>query len=315
MVKIVSYLVWFLLYAVSLLPLGFYYFLSDIMAWLLRRVFSYRKSVVTANLARSFPELSYNELRKIEKEYYKYMCDIMVESIWQVSATAKQVCRIVEVEGVELLDRMVAEHGKTVVLTGHRGNWELVGAICGESEKRSKDSFANHPITVTYRIAKSKISNFLFEKMRMEIYRKFDNNGYIVGSKQFLRHVAKSKGSHTYIFIADQYPRIGGVPLKFLNQNTFFFDGAEAVARKMNMPVIYLDMIRIERRCYKMVFSLISENSAAMQKGEITLAYARLLEEGIRKDKYNWLWSHKRWKRGFTEHDVEVCNELCGNVG
>ena len=133
MVKIVSYLVWFLLYAVSLLPLGFYYFLSDIMAWLLRRVFSYRKSVVTANLARSFPELSYNELRKIEKEYYKYMCDIMVESIWQVSATAKQVCRIVEVEGVELLDRMVAEHGKTVVLTGHRGNWELVERVKREA--------------------------------------------------------------------------------------------------------------------------------------------------------------------------------------
>lgn len=300
------------MYAVSLLPLRFYYFLSDIAAWLLCNVFSYRKSVIYTNLARSFPDADYGRIRKIAKEYYKYMCDIMVESIWQISATPKQLCRMLEVKDTDLMDCMIEKHEKIVVIMGHRGNWEMVGAFCGEKEKRTPQSFANYPMAITYKVARGKVANFLFEKMRMQEYKKYAVSGSIVGSKQVLRHILSGKGKNTYIFIADQYPSRGGIPLKFLNQETFFFEGAEFMARRMNMPVIYLDIVRERRSKYKMSFALISENSKECGKGEITYAYARMLEESILQNRYNWLWSHKRWKRGFTQQDKEVCRNLCG---
>ena len=310
MSKILLHIVWGLLYLVSLVPLRLYYILSDIAAWMLCHVFSYRKSVIYTNLARSFPELEYGQIRKIAKEYYKYMCDIMVESLWQISASAKKQCGLVDVEGVELLDEMVAKHGKVVLLMGHRGNWEMMGVFLGEPVKRGPDSFANHPITVTYKVARGKLSNFLFEKIRMNEFKKFDNEGCIVGAKQFLRHVLKGSGKHTYLFIADQYPRLGGVPLRFLNQDTFFFAGAESVACKIGMPVVYMDMARVKRGKYKMTFTLIEENSKGCRNGEITARYAKLLEDNIKENKYNWLWSHKRWKRGFTEEDRAECNKI-----
>lgn len=312
MTKIVSYLVWYLIYAASLLPLRVHYFVSDILSGLLGNIFSYRKSTIYTNIARCFPELSYNEINAIVKEYYKYMCDIMVESIWQVSASQKQLCGMVKTHGAELLDSLVARYGKVMVVMGHRGNWEMVGPFCGEKELRSEESFANYPITVTYKKARSRISNFLFEKMRMHEYEKFGNTGHIVGSKQVLRHVAKGTGKHTYLFIADQYPRLGGIPVRFLNQNTFFFEGAEFMARKLNLPVVYLDMAREKRGSYRITFSLIFENSKESGHGEITLAYARLLEKHIKENPYNWLWSHKRWKRGFTPQEEQQCKDLCG---
>lgn len=310
MSKILLHIVWGLIYLVSLLPLRFFYVLSDIASWLLCNVFSYRKHVVYTNLTKSFPELDSGHIHKIAKEYYKYLCDIMVESLWQISASAKQQCEMIDVEGTALLDEMVAKHEKVVLLMGHRGNWEMMGVFLGEKEKRGADSFANHPITVTYKVARGKLSNFLFEKIRMGEYKKFGNAGYIVGAKQFLRHVLKTTGKHTYIFIADQYPRVGGVPLKFLNQDTFFFAGAESVACKIGMPVVYMDMARVKRGKYKMTFSLIEENPKSCTNGEITARYAKLLEENIMAQKYNWLWSHKRWKRGFTEEDRAECNEI-----
>lgn len=310
MAKLVSYALWCLIYLFSMLPKSFFYFISDVMAFLLRRVFKYRASVVYVNLAKSFPHLEYGEIDRIAKEYYKYMCDIMVESVWQISASAKQQCAMVDIEGIELMDEMVAKHEKVVLLMAHRGNWEMMGVFLGENEKRYPDSFSNYPITVTYKVPRGKLSNFLFEKIRMNEFKKYQNNGSIVGAKQFLRHVLKTTGKNTYAFIADQYPRVGGVPVKFLNQDTFFFSGAEAIACKIGMPVVYMDMVREKRGKYRMVFKLITENARECKSGEVTARYAKLLEESIMAEKYNWLWSHKRWKRGFTEEDKAECNKI-----
>lgn len=312
MSKIFLHIIWGLVYAVSLLPLRFFYFLSDIAAWLLCNIFSYRKSVIYINLSRSFPDADYGQIRRIAKDYYRYMCDIMVESVWQISATAGQMGRILEVRDTDLMDEMIGKHDKIVVMMGHRGNWEMVGAFCGEKEKRTARSFANYPMAITYKIARGKVANFLFEKMRMQEYRKYGVAGHIIGSKQVLRHIVSGQGKNTYIFIADQYPSRGGIPVRFLNQDTFFFEGAEFVARRMNMPVIYLDIVREKRGKYRMSFELISENSKECGTGEITYAYAKLLEKSILQNRYNWLWSHKRWKRAFTEQDKEECRKVCG---
>ena len=112
------------------------------------------------------------------------------------------------------------------------------------------------------------------------------------------------------IFIADQYPRQGGVPVMFLNQQTIFFAGAEFIARRLGLPVVYLDMEHRKRGSYHMKFSLICEDSRNTQRGFITREYARLLEEHINLDRHNWLWSHKRWKRGFTEKERKECENF-----
>ncbi|MGB1217447.1 MAG: lysophospholipid acyltransferase family protein, partial [Saprospiraceae bacterium] len=65
----------------SLLPLGILYIYSDIFYVLIYKVFGYRKKVVWDNLKNCFPEKEEKELIKIQKEFYKHLCDLIIESI------------------------------------------------------------------------------------------------------------------------------------------------------------------------------------------------------------------------------------------
>ncbi|MDD2617946.1 MAG: hypothetical protein PHT87_04025, partial [Bacteroidales bacterium] len=57
----------------AFLPLNLLYFLSDVFLYpLVYYVAAYRKKVVRVNLAASFPEKSPEELRKLEKRFYRY---------------------------------------------------------------------------------------------------------------------------------------------------------------------------------------------------------------------------------------------------
>lgn len=65
----------------SLLPLGFLYFLSDCIYYLLYYCIRYRRKVVRKNLVNSFPDRTLREIISIEKGFYAWFCDYVVETI------------------------------------------------------------------------------------------------------------------------------------------------------------------------------------------------------------------------------------------
>lgn len=316
MVRFVAYILWILVYPFSLLPLGVHYFFSDILAWTLQNVFGYRKSTIYTNLARSFPELKYKELDSLAKEYYRYMCDIAAESIWQISAGCKSILKVVGTGNTELMDSLIKKHSRIIVMLGHRGNWEMIGAMCGLRKESTPDNFSYYPIFFGYKVAKSAVANAFVSRLRRGAYRKFNNPGDIVASKSILHNMSNSREERcTYVFIADQSPTKARVVTKFLNQPTLMFKGAEFIARKENVPVVYMDMARLKRGRYELSYTLITEHPAECARGEITRRYAELLEEHINGNRHNWLWSHKRWKRDFTQKEVEEYRRLYGADG
>ena len=72
-------------YALSLLPMWWHYFWSDVLCVLIYRVVRYRRKVVRRNLKASFPDKSEAELRKVEKDFYHYFCDLLVEAVKFIS--------------------------------------------------------------------------------------------------------------------------------------------------------------------------------------------------------------------------------------
>ena len=65
----------------SKLPFGVLYLLSDFTYLVLYKLIGYRTKVVRGNLKRSFPEKSEKEILRIESEFYKHLCDVIVEGI------------------------------------------------------------------------------------------------------------------------------------------------------------------------------------------------------------------------------------------
>ncbi|MEF9931278.1 MAG: lysophospholipid acyltransferase family protein [Bacteroidales bacterium] len=312
MSKFISSVLYGLMYLASLLPLKFFYVVSNVMAFMFHYIFRYRRSVIDINIARSFPELKYWEFRKLRTEYYRYMCDIGMESIWALTATEGQLCKLIEVKNPQVLDDISARYNKVVVVMAHCGNWEILSGMCGDSSKRGPNSFGWNNIMLAYKAAENGIFDTLFTKMRMAEYAKVKNGGMPIESKRIVRHILKNKEEKgIYVFIADQSPLPGErVVTRFLHQHSLMISGPEYVARKLNLPVVYLNMSRLKRGEYKIEFTTIVEDAGKTEHGFVTREYAKLLESDIFNNKYNWLWSHKRWKRDLTQQEREEYNGL-----
>ena len=74
------YLFYGINWIITLLPLRILYIFSDFIFLLLYYFPSYRRKVVAENLKNSFPEKSDEELKSIEKKFYKHLADLFIET-------------------------------------------------------------------------------------------------------------------------------------------------------------------------------------------------------------------------------------------
>lgn len=70
-----------LLVLIALLPFPLLYLLSDFMYIVVFHVLGYRKAVVRANIEKSFPNKTESERQQLVKQFYKWFCDVMLETI------------------------------------------------------------------------------------------------------------------------------------------------------------------------------------------------------------------------------------------
>ncbi|MBK6937062.1 MAG: hypothetical protein IPH18_09405 [Chitinophagaceae bacterium] len=87
------YIVYRLLWLVSLLPLSVLYLFSDAVYALVFYIFKYRRNVVMANLKQAFPEKSEKERLRIAKGFYHNLVDTFIETIKLFSAGRKFINR------------------------------------------------------------------------------------------------------------------------------------------------------------------------------------------------------------------------------
>jgi KDO2-lipid IV(A) lauroyltransferase len=101
-----------------------------------------------------------------------------------------------------------------------------------------------------------------------------------------------------YSFITDQTPPIGDINYwtSFLNQETPVYLGAEKIASKYDMAVVFFNVQKIKRGYYNFTAELLFEHTAGLPEHLITERHVRRLEEIIRDNPEYWIWSHRRWK-------------------
>ena len=114
----------------------------------------------------------------------------------------------------------------------------------------------------------------------------------------FLRN--RKNGQGTVIgLVADQSPtlRPDSHWFRFLNQNTVFHDGGEAMALKFKLPIYFAYSKRIAPGRYEIRFDEIYDGKEDVAPYEITGRYVKKLESMILECPELWMWSHKRWKQ------------------
>ncbi|HTA62228.1 MAG TPA: lipid A biosynthesis acyltransferase, partial [Bacteroidia bacterium] len=89
MQAVIYYIALPFLYLISLLPFWLMYRVSDLFFIILYYVLGYRKKVVMENLRNSFPEKSEQELKKICFDFYRYLCDLFLETFKTLTVSKK----------------------------------------------------------------------------------------------------------------------------------------------------------------------------------------------------------------------------------
>ena len=281
----------------SLLPLGVLYVLSDLEYLLVYRLIGYRRKIVRRNLTTSFPEKSEAELRKIEREFYRWFCDYFFEAVKLLTISDAELRRRFQVYGSEEVEARFQRGQNVAAILGHYCNWEWLSCVGIELPKSRKMGLIYHPL-------RNQAFDELFKRIRSH-----EENGVVVPKKEILRYLVdyKRKGIMSIFgYISDQGPKWENIHLwlPFLNHpETPVFTGGERIMKKMNDAVFYVEMSRPKRGYYTATYKLITRNPNSLPEHEITRRFFQMLEETIRKNPPYYLWTHNRWKRTREEFD------------
>lgn len=253
---------------------------------LLYKIVGYRKKVVFKNLKNSFPNKTEKELKIIAQKFYKNLCELIFETIKIQSIKYDDLNLKVKLnESFLQVENYLKNQKSVIVVMGHQGNWELIGAAFAQKIPQILKS-------VYYPLKNKKMDNWL-----LQLRSKFGNEMY--SSKEVLRKMIINK-NHTTLnaFIADQTPSYDQcLWINFLNQTTPVFMGPEKLAKKFNYPVFYAQTLKTKKNNYIVHFYQICDKANETEDGFITQQFMKLLEQSIIKQPDTWLWSHKRWKR------------------
>lgn len=280
-----------LLHLAALLPLRVLYLFSDFLAFLAGDVIRYRRTVVEANIAASFPEKTAGERRKIVRRFYRNFTDVFVETIKLLHVSDAEMRRRMQFENVELLERLVDEGRSIGLYCSHFCNWEWITSVT--------QWFAN-PDRIAFSQVYRPLRNQWFDRFYFGLRSRFHSES--IPKNGVLRALlAARKSGKVFVtgFISDQKPshNDGLYHINFLNQDTRFISGTEMLLRKMKAAAVYADVERVGRGYYRMRFLPIADDVSQEAENAVTGRYARLLEQTIRRQPSNWLWSHNRWQR------------------
>lgn len=273
----------------SRLPLSVHYFVADYLIYpLMYYVVRYRRLLVAKNLRLSFPDKTDKERRQIMRDFYRQFCYTIVETVYGYRMSDKEMKQRVVFGNMNEVNKLIDAAGGGLFMLAHFGNWEWMASI---------QQWVSPGVTElnVYRKLKSASMDTLMLAIRSK------RGGACVEKQRILRELVRYRAEKkpvTVGLLSDQKPRpeVTRTWTTFLNQETGFLDGAEVLGKKFGYPVFYLYITRTERGYYRADMKTIAADPKNTAEGEITEAYARILEQNIQEQPHLWLWTHNRWK-------------------
>ncbi|WP_339612092.1 lysophospholipid acyltransferase family protein, partial [uncultured Planktosalinus sp.] len=124
---------------------------------------------------------------------------------------------------------------------------------------------------------------------------------YLITTKEASEVIKKNAEEgqlSVYGFASDQSPKA----LKafhwapFMGHLVPIHTGAEVLAKRFDMNVIFLKVKKVKRGFYQATFEVLSENVKDVPDYQISDMFIKRVEQQILEAPEYYLWTHKRWK-------------------
>lgn len=284
----IYHLLRFFLKLLSYIPFRVLYILSDGLFYPLYYLIRYRRKIVRRNLTESFPEKKLSEIKHVEKRFYRFFTDMILESCKLASISQDEIRRRMKFKNVEEVNGMLKQGKSVAVYLGHYGNWEWVSSMPLWLEKDIIGAQIYH-----------RLSNKNVDKLMLHIRGRM--GAISIDMHKTARYITALATEHkvcTIGFIADQSPRKRDSHhfLHFLHHNTPVLTGTEKIIKHYGFEAFYLDVRRTKRGYYEAEFVKMHDNPQSLRDFELTDLYFKHLEQAITKRPELYLWTHKRFR-------------------
>lgn len=241
------------------------------------------------NLRRSFPDMPERRRERMAERSMQHLVMLGVEVLFTTRLIRLDTySRYVELANFrETLALMVRADRGLIMLTGHYGNWEVLGYVLAT---------LGFPTTSIARpLDNPYISDYVFgvrEKSGQRIIAK-------KGATTEVTEVLEGKGAVG--FIADQNAGSKGLFVDFFGRKASTYKSIGLLAMEYEVPVVigYArrlgDRFRFEVGVQDVIYPDDWKNQDDPLR-YITQRYSKGIEDFVRKDPGQYLWVHRRWK-------------------
>ena len=260
---------------------------GDILGALVFHVTGMRKKLVMKHMARVFRVTGDSEeLRAMSRSVYRQLGRTAVEHARLLAGRTADLRDRLAVSGEAHIDR-AREGGRGVILiTGHFGYWELLGATV---------AMLGYPITV---VAKQ-LHNPAVDRL---VHAGRERLGMAVATmdKAPAAVFRALRRNECVGLLADQDAGAGGVFVDFLGTRASTYQGPALFALRTGAPIVPCFIIRSgperHRVCFETPIEAIPTGDEPGDIARITQAYTDVLARYIMDYPDHWFWVHRRWK-------------------
>jgi len=240
-----------------------------------------RTSVTRDNLAQAFPTLPKHAVRCLSSRVYRHFGRVATSIL-----SLPRLSRAVEghwvfVEGWDVMDAALREGKGVIVVSGHLGNWEIMGSMvarCGypaafvvaaQSNERVEDFLDNWRVKAGVEIIKRRAA---------------------------VRGVLSALKRHRIVAILiDQDAHEDGAFVPFFGRLASTPRGPAVFHLRTGAPVIFASSVLLPGDKYKIHLVRVASQPAE-DADALTARFTKMLEDAIRETPEQWLWMHRRWK-------------------
>ena len=275
-------ILWFL----SILPFRLLYAVSDLLFVLMYHVLRYRKQTVKDNLRLVFPEKSDLEIKIITKKFYHHFCDMILESIKSMNISLKSMKARYTFKNLDIIKDFEKQNKSIILMCAHYGSWEWIFIL---------QTYTSHRGYGIYK----RLQNKYFDRLIKSIRARY--NSYLITTKETFSVLEEAKKNGILSmngFASDQSPKKDKARHwnEFMGIKVPVHTGAEMMAKKLDMPIVFFAVERKKRGYYEATFQTLAETPTDFKDYEITDKFLKLVEKQIHEAPEYYLWTHKRWK-------------------
>ena len=242
-----------------------------------------------ANIRRSFPDMSEDQRKDLARRSMRQLFMLFVEVLFTTRLVHIDTwARYVELDAFrEVLALLLKKDQGIILLSGHYGNWEILGYIMATLGFES--TAVARPLDNPY------VNHWMLgvrEKKGQRIIAKKGATGEITD-------VLEKGGA--VAMIADQNAGSKGIFVDFFGRKASTYKSIGLLAMEYDAPIVvgYARRIDDQFRFQCGVQDLIRPDDWKNQEDPlryITQRYTKAIEAVVRQDPGQYLWVHRRWK-------------------